>query len=86
MSLPLIDRRFVGDAWCEFFHIDLYREKKKQKHPCFALLVRVSVLSYSGLIAPWRSIAHLGARAGKKRRTPQGNQRESVSVENRIPL
>ena len=61
MSLPLIDHRFVGDAWCEICRINLYREAKKQKLPCFALLFRVSVLSYSGLIAPWRSIAHLGA-------------------------
>ena len=57
MSLPLIDRHFVGDAWCVMWHINLYPgRKKKQELPCFALLF------------PWRSITHwhLGAWAGKK--------------------
>ena len=66
MSLALIDGRFVGDAWCVMWHINLYPGRKK-KLPCFALSV------------PWRSIAHLAAWAGKKgRKTPDSNQRVFV--------
>jgi len=61
VSLPLISRRFVTNAWYEVCHEFVSGEKKKLKYPCFVLSDRDNFWSYPGSAGRWRLSAHLGA-------------------------
>jgi len=63
----LFFRRFVGDAWCVIWHINLYPGRKKIKN---FLVLRCWFLGGQLLI--------LAPEQEKKRKTPQGSRREFV--------